>query len=230
MSGRPPKVNHVKKQFKLELAAARNLVSVIESLPRQTRNKNGNGIHPKHVNQVVELAFMGIVAAWEEFLERSLVRYLAGAKTDTNYSPTHKYGRANTISHAYEILSQDARYDPQKHYLKVSDPKWVLSTAEFYFSSHQYNCLQNNLDLLKKANLIRNRVAHGSDKCKKDFKDTAIWFLQPANDSLTQGFSPGSLLTKNVIRHFGAQVISLNKSHFSAYLDLYEQLSDTIIP
>ena len=230
MAGRTPKVNHVKKEFHREVNAARNLVSAIDSLPRKARLNAANGIHPKHVQQIVELAFMGVVAAWEEFLERTLVRYVAGASTDSHYSPSNKYGHANTINHAYEILSQDANYDPQKHYLKVSDSRWVWRTADFYFNTHPYGCLSNKADLLKRANLIRNRVAHGSAKCKADFKKTAIWFLQPQNNQITQGYGPGALLLSSVQRHFGQPVINNNASHFVAYLDLYESLSNQIVP
>lgn len=230
MAGRPPKVNHVKTEFHRELTAARNLVAAIDGLPRKAHPNAANGIHPKHFIQVVELAFMGVVAAWEEFLERTLVRYVAGASTDSNYSPSNKYGKANTISHAYELLSQDANYGPQKHYLKVSDPRWVWRTADFFFNSHPYSCLSTSADLIKKSNLIRNRVAHGSGKCKKDFKVTAIWFLQPANNQLKQGYGPGALLVAQVQRHFGQQAINNADSHFVAYLNLYETLSNQIVP
>lgn len=230
MAGRPHKVDHVKREFQREANAARNLVSAIDSLPRKAHPNAANGIHPKHVLQIIELAFMGVVAAWEEFLERTLVRYIAGASTDCNYSPSNKYGHANTLNHAYEILSQDANYDPQKHYLKVNDPRWVWRTADFYFAIHPYGCLTNKVDLLKRANSIRNRVAHGSEKCKADFKETAIWFLQPQNNQLTQGYGPGALLLSSVQRHFGQQAINNNTSHFAAYLDLYESLSNKIVP
>ena len=230
MAGRPPKVDHVRDAFLREVASARALISAIDGLPRKVRPSNQVGIHPKYVLQVAELAFMGVVSVWEEFLERTLTRYLAGAVTASNYSPAHKFGSADSISHAYELLSQDARYDPQKNYLKVSDPRWVWRTVDFFFSQHPYSCLQTKADLLKTANSIRNRVAHDSEKCKADFRAAAIWFIQPLNDRLTQGYGPGALLMSRVQRNFGQQAVQAGHSHFEAYMQLYESLSRTVVP
>lgn len=230
MAGRPPKVDHVRDAFLKEINSARALVSAVDQLPRKVRPSNQVGIHPKYVNQVTELAFMGVVSAWEEFLERTLVRYVAGAVANSGYSPTHKYGAGNSISHAYELLSQSANYDPQKHYLKVSEPRWVWRMADFFFSQHTYLCLSNKNDLLKGANAIRNRVAHDSEKCKADFKSTAIWFLNPPNGQLQQGHGPGALLTMPVQRNFGQPIVQSGISHFKAYMQLYEQLAQSIVP
>jgi hypothetical protein len=146
---------------------------------------------------------MGVIAAWEEFLERTLVRYLAGAATNSGYTATHKFGQANDIGHAFELLSQDANYDPSKHYLKVSDARWVWRTADFFFAQHHYGLLTPKADLLLNANRIRNRIAHDSEKSKADFKSAAIWFLHPASGTLAKGFSPGALLLSTATRNFG---------------------------
>lgn len=230
MAGRPPKVVHVRDFFIAEIDSARVLVSAIDSLPRKVHPRIQVGINPKHVRQVVALAFMGVVAAWEEFLQRSLVRYLAGAEASANYSPTLKYGRADTIGHAYELLSQDANYDPAKHYLKVSEPRWVWRTADFFFSAHPFGVLTNQADLLKNANKIRHRIAHDSEKCKADFKDAALWFMQPANGKLTQGFGPGALLLQTAHRNFGPRLNQANLSHFEAYMRVFDSLARTIVP
>jgi hypothetical protein len=228
--GRLPKVDHVREAFLKEIASARALISAIDGLPRKVRPSRQTGIHPKHVKQVTELAFMGVISTWEEFLERSFTRYVAGAVTDSGYSPSNKYGAADSIKHAYELLSQDANYDPQKHYLKVNDPRWIWRTADFFFSQHPYGSLSNKADLLKNANSIRNRIAHDSEKCKADFKAAAIWFLQTQNGQLKQGYGPGALLTENVQRHFSQQAVQDGHTHFEAYMQLYESLARLIVP
>lgn len=227
---RTPKVDHVRDSFLAEIASATNLVTSIDGLPRKVHPATQVGIHPKHVRQVFELAFMGIIAAWEEFLERSLVRYLAGATTDSSYTPSNKHGSANGLRHAYEILSQEANYDPQKHYLKVTDPRWVWRTADFFFARHPYGCLNLQSGLLRKATSIRNRIAHNSEKSKADFREAAGYFLNLPNGRLTKGFGAGALLLDPVQRHFGQRVIQARHSHFKAYADLYESLARTIVP
>jgi hypothetical protein len=173
---------------------------------------------------------MGVIAAWEEFLERTLVRYVAGAATDSGYAATPKFGRATDLGHAYELLSQDANYDPLKHYLKVSDARWVWRTADFFFAQHTYGALTPKSNLLSNANRIRNRIAHDSDKCKADFKSSAVWFLQPANGNLSRGLSPGALLLTTATRNFGNQINATGVSHFEAYMRVYEELANGIVP
>lgn len=230
MPGRPPRVTHVLDAFLAEVATARGLVAAVQALPQQVHPNAPRGINPKHVRQIAGLAFMGVVAAWEEFLERTLVRYLAGAATNSGYAATPKYGRATSLGHAYELLSQDSNYDPLKHYLKVSDARWVWRTADFFFSQHHYGIISSKSDLLNNANRIRNRVAHDSEKCRADFKSAAVWFLHPANGNLAQGYSPGALLLAVATRNFGNPINAAGVSHFEAYMRTYEALARGIVP
>lgn len=230
MPGRPPEVDHVKKTFLAEIKAAEELVSQIQQFKGGINPKGPKGLHPKYVRQVVELAFMGVVASWEEFLELTLVRYIAGAKTKSGYSPNPKFGRATSLQHAYQVLSSNAKFDPLKDYLKVSDPKWVTNSADFYFSQHGYADVKAKSDLLGHASAIRNRVAHSSEKCRNEFKKTSLHFLAPANGKLTQGYGPGDLLLETVARHFGQPDIQTGKTHFAAFIDLYKTLAGKIVP
>jgi hypothetical protein len=228
--GRPPEVDHVKREFLKQVDAAVALVDAIKNIPSRTKNIDGLGLHPKHLNQAVGLAFMGLVSSWEEFIERSLVRYVAGAQSSSGFSPKPKVGIADDIGDAYIRLTQDVDYDPQKKYLKTSDPKWIHKTGAFFFSKNPFICIKSKIELLEDANCIRNRVAHESIKCKTDFKKVAVKFLNIKNDRLTQGFSAGQLLLKTVERHFGQTSIDKKQSHFIAYASLYRSLAKEIIP
>ena len=230
MAGKRPEVEHTKNRFLREVASARGLVSAITSIPQQVHPNSPAGLHPKHVRQVVELAFMGLVASWEEFLELSLVRYVAGGNTGSGYKPVPKFGLANDIAHAYELLSRDPTYNPLKHYLKVTDIKWVRNSADFFFQTHTFSSLVTKTDLMSNATSIRNRVAHSSIKCRADFKASVIYFISPAGGKLKQGYTPGDLLLSTAVRHFGPAVIAKKVSHFEAYAMLYEELAQKIVP
>ena len=173
---------------------------------------------------------MAMVASWEEFLERALVRYVAGAKAKNGYAPTAKFGLANTISHAYALLSGNSNYDPLKHYLKVTDTKWVKNNADYFFRQHSFSTLQAHAALLDHATTIRNRVAHSSEKCRADFKTTALFFLNPANGKLTNGYMPGNLLLSPAATGFSNAVLQGNPSHFEAYARFYKTLATTVVP
>ncbi|WP_186124269.1 hypothetical protein [Burkholderia gladioli] len=230
MAGRPVQLDHVREAFEGAVDSALALVNATSDLPTKINPNIPIGLHLGHKRYIIELAFMGVVAAWEEFLERALVRYVANGATRNGYRPTPKFGLANSIEHAYQFLSRDTAYDPSKDYLKANDPKWVWTTADFVFSSHPFSCLQTKASLLRHASSIRNRVAHDSQKCKADFKRTAIDFLRPAGGTLVQGYSAGRLLEAPVQRHFGATFISAGNSHFEAYLEMFVQLAADIVP
>lgn len=230
MPGRPPEVDHIKATFLREIRAAEELVTKVRRFLGGINPAGARGLHPKHVRQVVELAFMGVVASWEEFLELTLVRYVAGAKTRAGYAPTPKYGRANSLTHAYQIISGNSKYDKTRDYLKVSDPKWVTNSADFFFSAHGFADIKATGDLLSHALSIRNRVAHSSEKCRTAFRATAMHFLNPANGRLTKGYGAGDLLVAPVARHFGQPAIQAGKTHFTAYTDLYKSLAGKVVP
>jgi hypothetical protein len=230
LAGRPPEVDHVKATFLKGLSAANDLVTRVKPFAGGINPNGAPGINPKHVRQVVELAFMGIVASWEEFLEMSLVRYVAGAKTKAGYQPVAKFGRANSLEHAYQILSGVPKFNPKTDYLKVSDPKWVTNSADFIFSSHGFTEVRTKSDLLGFASKLRNRVAHSSDKCRADFKATALHFLPAGTLKLTQGYGVGDLLLATATRHFGPIVNTSGVSHFKAYVDVYTALAQKIVP
>jgi len=73
MASRRPKVDHTKAQLMREIGSARVLVDKISAVQQQVNPRAPAGLHPKQVREVVELAFMGLVASWEEFLEQSIV-------------------------------------------------------------------------------------------------------------------------------------------------------------
>lgn len=230
MAGRRPEVDHVKARLLAEIKSAEDLVAKINAFSGGINPAGTPGLHPMYVRQVIELAFMGMVASWEEFLEMAMVRYVAGAKTKAGYSPTPKYGSATSLEHAYQVLSNNPKFDPSKDYLKVSDPKWVTNTADFLFSVHGFTDVKAKNDLLLRANSIRNRVAHSSEKCRTDFKATALHFLQPHDGKLRKGFGAGDLLTMPVQRHFPQATIQAEKSHFAAYAELLTSLAGKVVP
>lgn len=227
---RRPLIDHVLISFRREVNAAQALEAAISQIPTAVNPQTTQpSLHPKQRLQVVELAFIGVVGAWEEFLERTLVRYLAGASSASGSSTSPKYGSANSILHAYQVLSQRANYDPSRHFLKANDPDWILSTADFHFHSHPYSVIQPHLELLKQGVKIRNRIAHASQKCRTEFKSTALTMLGSRGVKLRQGYSPGDLLLTPLA---GGQIGVFNagkaSNHFEGFLALYLNLANQV--
>jgi len=230
MAGRKPQLDPSKRVFLAELVAATNLVAAIQAVPSSIRPSATPALHPKYKIQVVELAFMGVVAAWEEFLEATLVRYVAGAKTASGYTPIPKYGLASSLAHSYNVLSGKENFNQGSDYLKVSDPSWVKNKANFVFSIHPYGCLTTKAAVLNAASKIRNRVAHSSNKCKAEFKVVALQFLNlPANGTLRQSFTAGDLLLAPTTSNFG-MALPGGLDHFGAFAHIYTGLAHAIVP
>ncbi len=229
MPGRPVKVDHIREEFLRALSSADSIVEAVVQLegfnPQVARI-----LHPKHVRRVVELAFLGAVAAWEEFVENSFVRYLAGAKCSNGFAPTLRLGAARSLSHAYHVISGNPDYDPSSDYLKFSEASWTIRTSKIYFDEGRPFAphLSAKLDRIKDAAKLRNRVAHASTKCREDFRNVAVAFLQPASGALTQGYRVGDLLLSPAIRHFGPHVH--NQNYYSAFIAMFRALAVQIVP
>ena len=229
MAGRPTKVAHVNSEFLVDIDSAIKLVQAVKSIeginPRAL-----NKLHSQQVRKIVELAFMGVVASWEEYLELIFVRYLAGSKSTSGSQSNLKIGKANTIPHAYRVVSGNSKYNSAKDYLKFSDTKWVLDKADFFFEKdHPFDSIRTSVFLLQSASIIRNRVAHNSEKCRKEFKDVAVDFTNSRNGNLTQGYRCGDLLLAPAIKHFGQQVAQSNCSYFDAYMNRFSTLANQLV-
>lgn len=233
MAGRPPKVGHVRDAFLAASTSARELVEAVSALAAIHPHTAAPRLHPEQCRRVVELAFLGLVSAWEEFLEQSFVRYLAGAKADDASSPTLRLGKAADISHSYHLISGDPSYDPTKNYSKFGDPKWVIAIAKNYMvrGAPYATQLHPNVQILLSAVKLRNRVAHNSEKSRADFKKTAREHLGLAEGvALTQGYGAGDLLLAPAERLFGAQARDRGWTFFTAYNARMRRLAREIAP
>lgn len=223
-------IDSVRDKFLLEIDSAANLVNSINALPRWSPRATQRGIHPSHVYQVAELAFMGLVAAWEEFLEDTLVRYVAGATTKSGFQPTPKVKLPTKIDRAYAYLAKKTGYNRATDYLKVTNYNWVVTVAGNNFSNHTYGHITPYLPLLMHATKIRNRVAHSSTKCRAEFKATALALRAGNGVKLPQSFRVGKLMFEIIPGHFPQASVQKQLTFFNAYADLYKELAKQIVP
>ena len=233
MAGRPPKVDHVRDAFTGSIESAEKLWTAVIPSRDADVTSSCRSLHPEHVRRVVELAFMGVVEAWEEFVTLTLVRYVAGAKCDGGYSPSLRLAKAETIAHAYQLISGDPQFDPNKRYLGLRSPLAAMDLAKVFFvGGRPYtSALERRQDRLQDALRLRDRVAHSSQKCRNDFKKTVRTFLNLGNDgTLTQGYGVGDLLMTHAERCFGSSVADRGLSYFEAYMETFRDLATHIVP
>lgn len=234
MAGRPPQVGHIREAFLRHTLSAKELVETVQGISSVRATPGQARLHPEQARRIVELAFLGLISAWEEFLEQAFVRYLAGASSDNQVSAPLRMGPASSIAHAYHLISGDPDFDPARNYSKFSDPKWVIDIARNYFElgSPFAPVLSQNIDLLQHAAKLRNRVAHNSTKCREDFKKSARIHLGLAQGAaLTQGYSVGDLLLEPAQRLFGQQIANKpDVNYFLAYGGRLRAIAKLICP
>ena len=233
MSGRPPKVDHLRKGFVQSVESARSLYYSVLEVGSINPAAAGPRLHTEHVRRVVELAFLGVVSSWEEFLEQTLVRYIAGAGCDNGYQSNLRLGKAADIAHAYHLISGDPKFDPGKGFIGLSNPSTTVDMARLFLENGRpySSAIERKKELLIDAVRLRNRVAHSSTKSREDFKKTARRFLNlGANGPMTRGYRVGDLLVAHAERHFGPRAVDRELTFFEAYMRMFKKLAFKIVP
>lgn len=190
-----------------------------------------NPLHPLQATKIIELSFMNIVSAWEEFVQEVFVRYMIGGISESGYSPTLRLGRCQNLNHAWELLSGKDSFDPVIDYLDWSNWPKVISKAKIFFEKGEPFSLisENQKQLIKESVILRNRVAHCSKKCKQAFTTIAKKHLGLSeSESLPKGFSVGRFLISDEVRGFSNEYKSGN--YYQSFSVMFSKMSNIIAP
>lgn len=162
----------------------------------------GQGRYKKvdsYCNQLIGNSFASIIASWEEFLEECMIRYLRGRVPTTSLirHTKSKLGHIPNVETAYKVLG-GSDFIIGKHYLGYSSLETVRRDADAFLENHPFVFDNNDIEMMRRAIKIRNRVAHTSHKCRQDFLKVVKIYLQiPPNNSLPnnqKGWNVGKLL------------------------------------
>ncbi len=227
MPNRPSLIS-ARSTFQNRLQSAGDLYSYAEETAKGTWESitGWEPLHPRQAQKVVALCFMDIVTGWEDFVESCFIRYLAGAASPSGYKPALRCGQADSILHAYQLASGDAGFKVGTNYLQWRTWKDVLAAARVFFDKGEPFSLLSQMqrERLHDATKIRNRVAHASEKCKKDFGVVARQHVSKVH----QGFSVGQLLIDESSQSFGKGVPS--QTYFEHYWSMFDTLAQLICP
>ena len=227
-----PALKTARSSFLASIDSAENLFAAASPFIRKTyAGLTQNALHPEQARRVVALAFLAAVSAWEEFVEFSFTRYLAGAKSLNGSQPVPRAGFSASVRHSYELLAGVSAFNPDRQYLNwgVSE---TLKRAHLYFAGGQpySGVLGSQQQRLSDAFIIRHRVAHSSRKARSDFRKVAIQLVAPGASKLRQGYSVGELLISPAVRGFGSQAKSQGISIFEEHLKLFRHLGARLVP
>lgn len=231
--GKKTEVETIRDIFIRRIDSAEKLVTSVRLLAAVKAAGKGKSLHVKHVYKVVELAFMDICAQWEDFLEGSVVRYLAGSTTKTGYSPTLRLAKCSNLNHAYQVLTGKPHFNPTSEFLSWTNPNVVVDRAKVYFTNGKpyATSVTKCKDELERAFKLRNRIAHSSQKCIKEFKFAANHYLSPAKAK--QGYRVGELLAARHLHDFAflpAPTAGGTRDYFCAHAEMFRLLATEIVP
>lgn len=227
MSNKPALIS-TRAVFDSRLSSALNLYSYAETTANGTWESivGWEPLHPRQAQKIVALCFMDIVIGWEDFIESCFIRYLAGATSPNGYKPTLRCSCAKSIVHAYQLASGKPEFKIGSNYLQWQNHKDVIATANVFFEKGEpfSKLTQLQRERLLDAIKIRNRVAHASEKCKKDFGVVSRQHVQKVH----QGYSAGQLLIDKSGKGFGNSVTK--QSYFLHYFKLFGDMAQVICP
>lgn len=228
-----PALASVVSRYEKTLESSGNLYAAVKpySNPTWETFQGSDILHPAQARAIISLAFLQIVTAWEDYIESVFVRYIAGASSPKKYKPVSRISAAKDILHAYQLLSLNDKYSQKRNHLGWNNWNEVESLAKIFleFGRPFTKLSQIEMERLKDAITIRNRIAHNSSKCRSAFIELSKRHLGLGkNNALPQGFSTGKLLLIESNRLFGKN--STIKPFFEHYLDIFSSISKKICP
>lgn len=156
-----PTFKKIFDSFEIQLIQAFDLIKSVKNV-RSTLINSRSQISQSELYEIVELSFIKIFIAWEEFLEDMFIRHLMPQKK----SKIKSYVHAQSLKHAYEIVKENKPY-----------PDWtnkdeVVRKANIFFKDgapykNVLNSINSDLDDIK---TIRNSIVHMSNKSRDGFK------------------------------------------------------------
>lgn len=230
--GRQTALNTVCATFSKRVLASANLYLAVEDFARGTWDSISGWevLNPGQARRTVALAFMNLVAGWEDFVEACFVRYLTGSMSPNGWTPDTRLSACKNLRHAYSLIAGSGNFDATKQYLNWSSWSEVESRATVFFTGGKpFTALSQMQKLrLKDAQVIRNRIAHSSPKCREDFKRVARHFLGlSGSQKLPKRIDVGQILLHTSSRGFGP---CANQSLFLRYVGVFLDAAEILAP
>lgn len=228
-----PALNTVRKAFDKRLQSSCDLFCTVQVFAEGTWDAiNGwESLYPGQARRVVALSFLQVAISWEDFIESCFIRYLMGARSPSGYAPQLRLSPASSISHACQLASGNPKFKVGSDYIPWTSWSDVIDRAQVFFHAGAPFSTLTHLqrDRLTDAIRIRNRVAHGSAKVRKDFIEVARRHLGlKPEKKLVQGYDVGQLLLDKSAKCFGKGI--KQTTYFELYANLFCDLADRICP
>ena len=152
---------------------------------------------PNVAVKIIGLAFLSAVAAWEDFVEEIYLGYLCSYPAPNGYRPKLRIGSAQNKAHALLLAAGESKPTEAERKLRWNSFKWIKSLSEVHFTKENVflQVTDDDIAWLDLAQVVRNRVAHNSNKAKQQYKSALNKLMkEPISTPLPRGFAPGKFL------------------------------------
>lgn len=192
---------------------------------------------PNVAAKVVGLAFLSAVSAWEDFVGESYLGYLCGYAAPNGYRPRLRTGPAQNKTHALTLAAGESNERDAARRLKWSNFGWVQALASVHFAPDNVFARVTAADVawLDLAQVVRNRIAHNSEKAKLQYKVALNRLLDDKPDApLPRGFGPGKFLIYRTDSDQQLRPLMQDQHYwpdvFEGYISLWVRLGNEICP
>jgi hypothetical protein len=235
-SGRSAQVK-ARKDFLLALDTAFRIYGPAREMCRYNYESFESTYQPNVAAKVIGLAFLSAVAAWEDYVSNIYLGYLSGYPAENGYVPKLRVGPAKNKTHALLLAAGEGNERDADRRMRWSSFQWIRKLSEVHFSRENVFQQVTDTDLkwLDLAQIIRNRVAHNSDKAKLQFKVAVNRLVdEPVNASLPPGFSPGWFLSSLIDGVPAMRSLYTDDYYwgdiFEGYISLWRRLAYDLCP
>lgn len=207
------KIDHIYRIYENKIKEHLSLVNDIINY-REFRGGRYRPIFKQKVYLIVELSFLKIFMSWEDFLERTFIRYMCGGHTNSDYAPK-RYIQPINLDHALNILRQARRF------IDWTRGNEIIHRSKLFFQDGEpyATTIGASLQQLDEMKVIRNKIAHQSKYATRNFQQ----LVRNKYGYYPKGITAGKLLISNIP--------STNpKTVLKEYYDLLLTLGKMIVP
>lgn len=177
--------------FEQKVTQALELATKVEAARGRLSGRDDRALlHPERMELIYEMAYFRVYLAWEEFLEQTFVRYLAGYSSAV-YSPVFVQSSGpSSLATAWTI------YLGGKKYKLWHDPQIVVQRSTIFLGAAPHEVvIQSAISDLQNFAAIRHRIAHAQENAKDSFNDACVALV----GHKVKGAKAGHLLRRQTV-------------------------------
>lgn len=178
------KINPMLDKFKEGVSSSQSLADDANTFKEPKGGKDRPILKSKKY-LIVELSFLKLYLAWEQFLEETFTRFMCGSITASGYSP-NRFVQPPTLKHAYSMVLEGKSF---VDWTKISN---IIRRARMFFEEGEpyVTAVGSASSELEEMRRIRNRIAHRSEHSVRLFKEV----VRQRIGSIPKGMRPGRFL------------------------------------